>query len=205
MMSKLTAFAMDFASYLVQKTKYGADIKNIILFGSAARGEAGKSSDVDIFVDVIKEKKNFEAEATTLLENFRNSTKYKHYWKPLGITNEIKPIVGELDKWKDLKLSIVSNGITLYGKYKSDVKGKHRVFLIWENIKPNSKRVLFNKQMFGYKHGRKRYDGLLQKFGGEKLGKGCITIPLENSNIFHGIFRKHKISVKIKKVIDYSS
>jgi len=45
-MSKLIAFAMDFASYLMQHVEIGK-VDEILLFGSVARGDAGKKSDVD--------------------------------------------------------------------------------------------------------------------------------------------------------------
>jgi len=50
MKSKLIAYAMDFASFLIQKIKNIDNINNIILFGSVAREEADKTSDIDIFI-----------------------------------------------------------------------------------------------------------------------------------------------------------
>jgi len=204
MRSKLIAYAMDSASFLIQKIKEKEKIRNIILFGSVAREEAEKTSDVDIFVDIVKENVKIEKELNKILRDFVDSSKYKNYWKLLGIENEIKLTIGRLDKWKELKSSIIANGIVLYGKFKPSIKeGKHKTFLIWENVKPNSKRVLFNKQLFGHKQQGKIYQGLLQKYEGKRLGKGCINIPLEHFNVFHSLFKKYKISVKIKKVLEY--
>lgn len=203
MKSKLISYATDFASFLLQKAGDTNKIKNIILFGSVARDEANEKSDIDIFVDIIKEDKTLEKNISKVLEKFLNSQKYKNYWKLLEIKNEIKLKIGELSKWEKLKPSIISNGILLYGKYKEDIRGDYKTFFIWENIKPNSKRVLFNKQLLGYNYRGKFYDGLLQKYQGEKLGKGCIIAPLENSNVFHKLFKKYNIPVKIKKVVSY--
>ncbi|MBI4155569.1 nucleotidyltransferase domain-containing protein [Candidatus Woesearchaeota archaeon] len=201
---ELIAYAMDFASFLIQKVKEKDKINNIILFGSAARGEAGKSSDIDIFVDLVKETPELERDIQLCLDKFIDSIKYKDYWRLLGIRNEIKLMVGELAKWKSLNLSMISNGILLYGKYKPEIKeGKHMTFFIWENIRPNSKRVLFNKQLFGFKQGGKFYQGIIQKYGGERLGKGCILVPLDKTNVFHSHFKKYKVNVKIKKVLEY--
>ncbi|MAH47999.1 hypothetical protein CMI37_19410 [Candidatus Pacearchaeota archaeon] len=203
MKSNLIAYALDFVSFLIQKTKQKDKIKNIILFGSVARDDASKTSDVDIFIDVINESK-IEQELDRTLSEFLDSTKYKNYWKALGIENEIKLSIGNLNKWKELKPSIIANGILLYGKFKPEIKeGEHKVFFIWENIKPNSKRVLLNKQLFGYKQKQNSYDGLLQKYEGKRLGKGCIIVPLEYSKIFHNFFKKYKATVKIKKVLEY--
>ena len=204
MKSKLIAYPMDFASFLIQNIKDKNKIKNIILFGSVAREEASLKSDVDLFIDVARESQQLEDEIKQILGRFMRSSKYKNYWKMLGIENEIKLSIGKLDKWKELKSSIVANGLILYAKYNPSIEsGKHKTFFIWENIKPNSKRVLFNKQLFGYKKGKKFYNGLLQKYDGAKMGKGCITVPLEYANIYHKLFKKHRITVKIKKVIEY--
>lgn len=204
MNSDLIAYAMDFASFLVQKTFAKEKIRNIILFGSVARGEADKASDIDIFIDVPKETTAFDEDIRKAAEAFRATTKYRSYWKPLGVENEIRPIAGQLRKWKELKPSIIANGIVMYGKFKPDVKeGTHLAFFIWENIKPNAHRVSFNKKLFGHRQGKKFYNGLLQEYGGERVGKGCIATPLENANIFQQLFRTYKVSVKIRKVLEY--
>ena len=204
MKSELISYAIDFVSFLMQKIEEKSEIKQITLFGSVAREEANEKSDVDIFIDLIKENKSLENKIKKILDNFKESTKFKNYWKPLGIENEIKPIIGKLENWKDLQSSIVANGIILYGKFKPEIKeGKHKTFFIWENVTPNNIRVLFNKQLFGYKQKGRFYQGLLQKYEGERMGKGCILVPLEHATQFHQLFRKYKITVKIKKVLEY--
>src|SRR3989338_4870853 len=185
-MSKLLAYAIDFVSYVMQKLEK-KEIQQIIVFGSVAREQAGKESDVDIFIDT--EEKNLEKKIKKIKIDFFKSVKYHQYWKLLGIQNEINPLVGKLDAWKDLKPSIIADGIVLYSKFKMSIKeGKHETFFIWENIKPNSVRVLFNKQIFGYVQKDKFYEGLLQKYQGKRLGKGCIVVPLEHSLSFHKLF-----------------
>lgn len=202
MKSKLTAYAMDFASFLFQKTKFSDSIKNIILFGSVSRGEDDNNSDIDIFIDVVSDSKKYDF--NKCVSDFFNSAKYKNYWHPLGIDNEIKLAIGVLDEWKELKPSIISNGILLYGKFKSGIKeGTYSVIFNWENIKPNSKRVLFNKQMFGYNKNKRFYNGFIQKYNAERLGKGAIVVPLEHFNLFNNLFKKYKITVKIKKFLEY--
>lgn len=201
---KLVSYAMDFASFLVQKTKNTANINNIILFGSVARGDEEKTSDIDLFIEVIHEGAGIEKEIKECLDSFLCSAKYKNYWKLLGIVNEIRLVIGRLDKWPELKASIIANGLLLYGKFMPEIKeGRHLVFFIWENVKPNSRRVLLNKKIFGYVQKKKIYKGLLQQVNGEKLGKGCVVVPLEHSSFFLKVFREYKVDVKIRKVLDY--
>ena len=57
--------------------------------------------------------------------------------------------------------------------------------------------------MFGYRQRGRYYKGLIEKYGGQRLGKGCISMSLENFSVFHKIFKKYRISVKIKKVVEY--
>ena len=204
MKSELLAYAVDFTSFLLQKTNQKEKIKNIILFGSVARGEAEKESDVDLFIDIIKEDKKLEKQFQKIVEEFYSSAKYTSYWQLLDINNEIKLTIGELEKWEELQPSINANGILLYGKFIQEIKkGTHKTFFIWENVKPNAKRVLFNKQLFGHNVGGKFYEGLLQKYQGQRLGKGCILVDAHHSTTFHQLFKKNNMPVKIKKVVEY--
>lgn len=204
MNSNLIAYAMDFASFLIQKIPDRDKIRNIILFGSVARDEADRASDVDIFIDLAKENSSFEETARNTVKAFKASAKYRNYWKPLGLENDVQLTLGNLSKWKELKPSVIANGIVLYGKFKPEVKeGTHRTFFIWENIKPNTRRVAVNKKLFGHRQGKRFYNGVLQEYGGRRVGKGCIDVPLENANIFQQLFRKYKVSVQIRKVLEY--
>lgn len=199
---KLMAYAMDFSSFLVQNL--GTEkIRKIVLFGSVARNEADEESDIDIFIDVSGEDKKMNKKVKSVLSGFYRSSKFKNYWNLLGVENEIVPVVGNIEKW-DLKESLISNGITLYGKYKEmPKKTKHEAIFVWENIKPDSKRVILNKKLFGYKHGGKFYEGLLNKYSGTRLGKGCILVPLDSAKHFSHVFKNLKVTVKTKKFVSY--
>lgn len=198
----LISYAIDFVSFLVQnlKKKEINKIKMIILFGSVARDEATKESDIDLFVDT---KEKIEKEIKKIKDKFYGSAKFKNYWKMLGIENDINIIVGQLEKWK-LKDTMVGNSIILYQKYAPKLEeGKNKIILIWGNVKPNSKRVLLSKQIFGYNYYGKFYKGLLQKYDGKKLGSGVIMIPAEHMNLFIKTFRKLRSNVEILRVFEY--
>jgi len=72
----------------------------------------------------------------------------------------------------------------------------------WETVKPESTRVLLNKRLFGYTHQGVFYQGLVQKYSAEKLGKGCISVPSQFAELFVRLFREMKIAVKVKEVIE---
>jgi len=199
--SKLQAYAIDFTSFLLERINVDY-IKRIILFGSVARGEDSLKSDVDLFIDVFK--KISDKDIKKVKEGFLKSKKYRQYWLLKGIKNDFNIVAGKLNEWKDLKNSIISNGIILYGKFdETPTDGIHKTIFSWENIKPESDRVLLSKRIFGYKKGKKSYEGLVQKFEGEKIGKGIIAVPSTNTNMFSKLFRDMKISVKIRKIIEY--
>ena len=70
---------------------------------------------------------------------------------PKDVKNEIRLTIGNLDKWKKLKNSIISNGLILYGKFEEmPEEAQHKTLFAWENIRPESKRVMLIKRMFGY-------------------------------------------------------
>lgn len=194
---KLVSYASEFSSFVIGHADL-EKIKNIILFGSAARGEADESSDVDIFIDGSLS----QNEAARLVIRFSKTDAFKK-WNLLGVSNEIKPVAGNIDKWADLKQSIISDGIVLYGKFKEmPENAKPMALFSWEEIKPNSNRVLFNKRMFGFNHYGKRYEGLLEHCGGRKIGKGAVIVPEEKQKEVLELFRKHDIKWNMRNILE---
>ena len=199
---ELVSYAADFVSFLIQNTKNIEKIKTIILFGSAARQEAGKDSDIDIFIDTL-DSKEIEKEIKEITSKFFNSVKFKSYWKLLNVKNEINIIAGKLKDWK-IRDSMLGSSIVLYQKYSPILEsGKNKAVLIWGNIKPNSRRVMLNKKIFGYKHYKRYYAGLLEQYEGRKLGTNVILIPTENINSFTKEFHKFKVPVRILRIFEY--
>jgi predicted nucleotidyltransferase len=202
---ELISYAMDFASFLMQnlKEKDKEKIKSIILFGSVAREEATKKSDIDFFVDVFLENKALEKSILKIKDKFFNSVKFKDYWKLFDVKNEINIIVGKLKKWK-LRDSMLGSSVILYQGYSPKLEdGKNKVLLFWSVIDNNSKRVMLNKKLFGYSHYGKKYKGLLEVYDGIKLGTNVILISVEQLNLFLKEFRKFKVKVKIKRIFEY--
>lgn len=192
----LLAYTIDFASFLVDslEEKDMKNIKEIILFGSVSKGMADKDSDVDIFINIFK-KDNIERKVEKIKNDFYKGEIYKR-WKLRGIDNEIKIIVDSLDKWKDLKISIISDGITLYSKYRGYVKGEQKVIIYWDKIDNESKRVLLSKKLYGYNYRKMRYKGLLELTSSEKIGSNCIITNLEDAKKILDIFKEQEITAK---------
>ncbi len=191
--NEIISFAMDFASYLVSKIP---EINRIILYGSAARGDFDDESDIDLFID---SKEKIEKRVEKTLETYEMTKKFKE-WELKGVKKEIHTMVGELDSgvWKNLKRSIMINGIILYGKYKAESdKINHYALVSFENIKPDKKRIVVFRTIFGFNVKNKKYNGLVEKTNSKRIGKGTIIVPIENYKKIEEYLRSKKIAFKI--------
>ena len=196
---KLVAYAEDFTSFLIENLKEESRfIRQIILFGSAARGDADENSDIDLFVDTIKD---MEEELNRIKEDFYKSVKFKKYWKLLNVNNEISLSVGSLEDWGDLKASINANGIVLYGKYSGEAKLKHNYLFIITPVKDRNKSISVWRELYGYtqKTKKKEYtqEGLIKKYNGKKISRGVFFIPVESSQEIIRYLRGKKFGFQI--------
>ena len=197
---KKLSYAMDFTSFLIQELDKDMEkVKSIILFGSAARSEATSESDVDIFVDTIDV--NIENKVKKIVDNFYKSRKFSEYWKLLGISNDIKCIIGKLSEWKTLERSIISSGITLYDKYKGKYETIPYTLFVISVKKKRSESMKVWRKLYGYtqKVGKKIYrsKGLVEDYGGKKITKGIVLIPLGNSRQIIDFLKKEKTQYQV--------
>jgi predicted nucleotidyltransferase len=191
-------YASYFVSYLLMNLKDKENINKIVLFGSAAKEEATKESDIDLFVDTKKESKRFSEEVRKVLEDFYTSRE-SMLFRAKGIDNKINIITGNLDKWKELKGSIENTGIVLYGKYvPAGIRGRKYLLLAWDKIGTN--RGAFLNKVYGFNAGGKHYAGLAEKFNCKRIGKSSIMIPVENKDEILNLIKKHKVSSKFLEV-----
>ena len=192
----IKAYASYFVSYLLANLKNTQDIHSIILFGSVAKDEATKESDVDMFIEV--ENKKIEKEIEKKLEDFYKSREAL-FFKTRDIDNKINLIMGKLDKWKELKSSIESTGLVLYGNYiSSNISGKKYSIIYWNKIGKN--RGAFLNRVYGFSIKKKRYRGLIEKFNGSKIGKSSIIIPVEYREEIIKLLKEYRVNAKILDV-----
>ncbi|MBI5872057.1 nucleotidyltransferase domain-containing protein [archaeon] len=198
----LKAFASSFVSFLIEKIDL-ARINKIVLFGSVARDEATKTSDIDLFIDSTDAK--IKKDIPEIVNAFYESMIYKDYWAPLGVKNEIKCITGNLEKWK-LKRSIISEGIILYGKTSGKIKGK--LFCLFKiNVTGKVKEKLkIWRALFGYKQKTKgktyNFKGMIGLCDGKKLSPGVFIVPMAKSQNIIKFLREHKVK---HQLIEFST
>ena len=197
-------YIYDFLSTFFDKIKEKDKIKNIILFGSFARGNPRKDSDMDLFIDVEnRDKDKIENLVKESLNEFE--IKAEKSWKLKNITNQIVPIVDNLDskRWSALRKDISAEGILLYGKFMGKLeKNKHLVLINYNLSKLSQKnKMQVIRKLFGYrlKKGKKEYiqKGLLQRLDAEKISNGIIS-DIKNYKEILKIMRKYKVSIKIE-------
>ncbi len=197
---KLIAYASDFVSFLLQELGKDAEkITQIMLFGSVARGEEGKQSDIDIFVDVSDQR--IEKSIIRIKDQFFQSVKVTKYWLLLGVQREFHCLVGKLKEWDELERSIMANGIVLYGKYLGKMGTKPFFLFVVTPGKSRKKNVATWRKLYGYTQrvGRKVYEqkGLIRQYDGKKFGKGVFIIPIEHAQKIRSYLHKEKFTVEI--------
>lgn len=186
--NEVIAYAAAFVSFVLPKIQ----IKEIILFGSGARGEVGKESDIDLFFDVDKDEERIKEIIKEELKKFYKS-RVAEVWLLKGVKNPISVHVGKLEEWK-LKRSIISNGISLYGKYKEIPKGmKGYVFFQIEPIKDIAKRNKVIRGLFGRKEKNYFANGILKEFSGKKLSSSSFIILKEHAGSMIGFLGKERV------------
>ena len=197
----LKEYSSYFVAYLLYnlEEQYKENIQEIILFGSVARGEAEKKSDVDIFINVKKKTKRAETEIKKIEEKFYNSRE-SSLFKIQGINNRFSLIIGNLDEWKELKASIESTGVLLYGKYVpvGNVKGRKYTIVFWDKIGKN--RGAFLNKIYGVKIKNKTYKGLIENFHGKKLGKSCVMFPIQYKEDIFKLLKEYEVIAKMIEV-----
>ena len=196
----LKGYANYFVAYLFNNLKNADNIKRIVLYGSAAKGETNKDSDIDLFIEIKGKNEKFSKEIYKIEKNFYESREATLF-KSKGVNNKFDIKIGFLKEWKLLYRSIASTGIILYGHYEAEELPsgvKHFILIFWDKIEIN--RGAFLNKVYGFKVGSKRYSGMLEKFEGKRTGKSCIMLPIENKDDIFRLLREHKVNARTIEV-----
>ena len=199
------SYLYDFNRFLMVHFK--KEPPEIILFGSIARGDFHKDSDIDLFINVKNKTEQKEIEQIVKRTKMEFETAASNSWFLKEINLPIKVIVGDLDspRWSALKREIISTGRIVYGKYKELPKKLNHYYLLsfdLKNLQPKNK-VKFIRQLYGYesKKVQKVYHrtGILQERG-VRINQNTLLISTEHHNLFLGLFKQFKIKYQIREV-----
>lgn len=196
----LKDYAAYFTAFLLNNLKSTQEIERIVLYGSVAKGEETKKSDIDIFVEVKKKSTQFEKDLKKIEQAFYTSREASLF-KVKGIENIFSVKIGILQEWKELYPSIASTGIVLYGPYEAKelpTGVKHMIIIYWDAIGKN--RGSFLNKLYGFTVNGKTYEGILTKYGGKKVGKSSILMPIAHKQLIFNLLKEHKVSAKTIEV-----
>ncbi|MFQ6056008.1 MAG: nucleotidyltransferase domain-containing protein, partial [Methanosarcinales archaeon] len=147
----------------------------IILFGSVARGDADKRSDVDLMLLFEDTKKIEETREETLdlLAEYRNLR--------LSLTSMS---ITQLQEDNFFAFEIFRDGKILYKCPRADILpasilGGTPSIIYTFSLKgmEHPKKILFNRALYGRKKGKYVYRGLLESIKGKLLGPGAVLVP----------------------------
>ncbi|MCK4366106.1 MAG: nucleotidyltransferase domain-containing protein [Thermoplasmatales archaeon] len=179
--------------------KNHSEVATTIVFGSVARDQAGKESDLDVCIVLKKENsKNIISNKILDLE--------EKYDKNISLifTN---PSYKNLDR--QFIETLLREGITIYGKT-PDVSIQQLELEPYEIIKydlsklNHSKKMKIKRLLYGIKT-KKKYKGkiyeneqkgVVEKFGGLRIGIASILIPEKMSWAVEDILRKNGVSLR---------
>jgi predicted nucleotidyltransferase len=199
----LRAYAVSFVSYFISKIGEKLSyIDRITLYGSVAKGEATKESDVDIFIDTEK-RRQIEQTVKKIVNKFPES-KEALWFKAKGIQNEINVKIGKLSEWKEIHRSVASTGINLWSWIEvkeNPVGSKHKIIFFWDEIGKN--RGAFLNKLYGFNANGKRYAGLLERWGGYRTGKSCVVIPIKYKNDMLEFLKKYAVNAKNIEIFSF--
>lgn len=195
----MLSYTQAFASFLFRTPGIKADkIKSIFVFGSVARGDFDKESDVDIFIHTEKaNEKEITKHAKIALAKFYRSDEYEKF-RILGIINPISIKCGDARKWQ-LFNSIKHEGIVIYSSSISPFFSKH--FLV--EVKPISdiaKRNKIIRKLAGRKEKGRKERGAIELMGGSVLDSRHYIIPAERLTEITKIFSKEKVFYELREV-----
>jgi predicted nucleotidyltransferase len=148
-----------------------------VIFGSFARGEEGKSSDIDI-LNIYKDKESMgDADLTDLVFSSEAN-------RVVQFVNMTKDEI-ELGKNDSLVSSAFQDGEILFLKHPlcldaSKAFKEHNFSIIKYDLSnlENKEKVRFLYKIYGK---GEKYKGILDKYPGEKLGKGAVLISKEGA------------------------
>lgn len=189
-------------SYLSEKLAEIPEVISVVLFGSAATGDKGKKSDIDILVILSRKNKNIEKKIEEILSIDSEMVRII----PVIATQE------EIVKNPHFTFDILRDGIILYKNPKIylnlPIAMSTKPITIYTFDMGNlehKKRVKLNTALYGATYRKKLKDGKIQKYryygviervGGKHIGGGVIMIPSKWEKDIEELFNYHKIIFK---------
>jgi len=180
-------------------SKKYSEAKSVIVFGSVARDQAEKESDLDVCI-VLKNENTKSDISNNILDL---EEKYDKNINLVFTDSSFK----DLDR--QFVETILREGVTIYGKT-PDASIQQLELEPYEIIKfdlsnlDQSKKMKIKRLLYGIKTKKKykgkiytnKQEGLVEKLGGLRIGIASILIPEKNSWELENILRENDVSLR---------
>jgi predicted nucleotidyltransferase len=179
---------------VVNKIKKIEGTIGVVLFGSFSRGDYDEGSDIDLLV-VFKNKKDLDR---GLSEVYKTTARSDLFFQVIGLTLE------ELKKSPLLETAL-REGKIYYTKQdaKKLLTPTHKPYALvtYTTANLNAKeRVIFTQELEGRRRGKYRYDGLIHRIGGYKVGRGVVMVPQGSLKTLTEQLEKKQIDYVVRHV-----
>lgn len=194
----LISYAIAFVGFLMRQPEINGMIRSVYLFGSVARGDFGKESDVDVFIDTENKNEEAVAKAAKKAMKFFLQSEERRKFTLLGVKNEISVKYGDVKEW-ELYSSIKGEALVLFSSSISSFFRKH--FLV--EIKPISVTAKRNKvirRLAGRKEKGRKEKGLVTLSGGTVIDSRHYVIPAESLNDILSLLSKEKVLYGLREI-----
>lgn len=176
-------------------------IEAAVLFGSMARGDYDKRSDIDIMLIIREEQPQTHNETISRIVT------------ELHPHREIRAVVTNLrDYDEEYYQNVFREGKVLFGKIilSPENLALKPYLIVSYNLsgKPNTLQVKISKKVHGYTskkviNGKEkiyRYEGIEEKYGGKIVSKSAIILPFDKGDKFTEELRQLEVPYKVLKI-----
>lgn len=186
-------------SFVFQNPEAGKRIKSIYLFGSAVRGTLEKKSDVDLFIECEKDDETRVKQLTDSgIVKFTSSKEYEK-WKLFHFVYPFSVQIGQLAEW-ELKLSIASEGISLYNRENLLTIGDRKVLFIIMYPAEKKDYIKIRRLLFGRDEKYYQGTGLVHQFKGKKFSSNVFMLPKQHQNSMINALSKAKVDFTMREI-----
>jgi len=174
------------------------EIRLVLVYGSYARGDFGASSDIDLFILLSR------SAATEKVHKAIIALEEK-------IGRRIQPTIRTSRELTGTDSGLLQNvlreGRLLFLREFQEVPAAallkqqpYRLYSFRLSSLSQKQKAKFNRQFYARTAKNYRYQGILQKLGGEKLTSGCVMIPFARKAELEAFFGKSGIKYEAKNI-----
>lgn len=193
-------------SYLSKSLAKFKEVAAIVLYGSHARGEAGRKSDIDLLIVVDRRGAELEEKINDAIERHRAGRRV--------VQTVVTP--SELTENPYYAFEILRDGIVLYKRPNilelpfALPERAVTIFTFDTSRRSQRERTRLDRALYGVTYRKRlkggrieeyRYSGTVRRLGGLALGKGSFLVPAKAEKEIEMVLKKHRASFKKGKFI----